>query len=72
MIPSADEILSQYLEENEEAKKEFEANQKLRNDPRVTKLGKFLRKTSIDEIPQFINLLNRYYEFNWTKTYSRP
>ena len=43
---NADEKLKKYLEENEEAKKEFEANQKLRNDPRITKLGSFLRKTS--------------------------
>ena len=57
MVIGADEKLKEYLDKNEEAKIEFEKNQKLRNDPRITKLGNFIRKTSIDEFPQFINIL---------------
>lgn len=57
MVIGADEKLSTYLKENEEARKEYSKYKKLKNDPRITKVGKFIRKTSIDEFPQFINVL---------------
>jgi len=57
MIPNADEALFKLLEKNEERRKEYELNKKLENDPRITKVGKFIRKTSIDELPQLINIL---------------
>ncbi len=57
MVMGAEEKLKQYLEENEEARKEYKEYKKLKNDPRITKVGKFLRATSLDEMPQLIHLL---------------
>lgn len=57
MVVGADEKLKQYLEENPEARKEYKKYKKLKHDPRVTKVGEFIRKTSLDEFPQFINVL---------------
>ena len=57
MCVGADEKLKEYLDKNEEARKEYKKYKKLKYDPRVTKIGEFIRKTSIDEVPQFINVL---------------
>ena len=57
MVPNADEILEKWLKENPEKRKEYLKDRKIDNDPRITKVGNFLRKSSIDEVPQFINIL---------------
>ena len=59
MCMNADKKLEKYLEENEEKEdvKYYKKYKKFKEDPRVTKLGKILRKTSIDELPQVINIL---------------
>ena len=57
MVPNAQERLEKYLAENPAAKKEWDESFKLTNDPRVTKLGAFLRRTSLDELPQLWNVI---------------
>ncbi len=57
MVPDADRRLEEYLKANPQAAAEWAAYQKLKNDPRVTPIGRFLRRTHLDEIPQLINVL---------------
>jgi undecaprenyl-phosphate galactose phosphotransferase len=57
MYPNAAERLKELLAKNPELKAEWEKNFKLKNDPRVTKIGDFLRRTSMDELPQLFNIL---------------
>lgn len=69
MVPNADEVLFKTMELDKIIAEEYQKNKKLKHDPRITKMGKFIRSTSIDELPQLINIFLGHMSFVGNRPY---